>query len=512
MKSPCDPRSSRPRLRQRKVATELLIRGALWSVLIAVVSYTTADPDLWGHVRFGLDLFRDLNIPTADPYSFTSDRAWVNHEWAAEAVMAGAFRVAGSSGLVLLKTAAVLSFCFLLHRTLAREGVGDALSRDLIAAVAIVMTMEQAHHVRPQLFSLVCFSGLLSCLARGVHNPRWLIALPPLFAVWANVHGGWIVGGAVIASLTIGLAAGGARNSAIWFTGAGAASLAATLATPYGVGLWTFLGETVGFNRADIREWQPIYVLGPNLWLLWLMTLGLAATGLAQTKRTDIRWERVLVVAVLAIMSLQVSRLLAFFALSTLFCFGGAIVHRLGRVRVAGSSHRRVSLRAVCAVAVCVIVVAVPTIAVNAASVRIDPRHVPEAAAVEFLRARASPARVLVWFNWGQYAIWHLPAGMQVSIDGRRETVYSAALQERHLRFYFDLPGGAALPGELNADYVWLPRWVPAAKKLRAHHDWTLVYERGQSDVFARAEIAADRPKDERVAQGITPRRLFPGP
>jgi hypothetical protein len=503
MKSPC----AQP---ERDVAAERLLRGALWSVLIAVVSYTTADPDLWGHVRFGLDLVRDLNIPAVDPYSFTSDRAWVNHEWAAEALTAGAFQHAGNSGLVLLKMLAVLSFCFLLHLTLVHEGVEDALSRDLIAAVAIVATIGQAHHVRPQLFSLVCFAALLSCLIRGVRNHWWSIALPPLFAVWANVHGGWIVGGAVILLFTIGLAAGGARKSAVWFTGVGAACLAATLATPYGVGLWAFLGETVGFSRADIREWQPIYVLSPKLWLLWLITFGLAAIGLAHTKRTDIRWERVLVVAALAIMSLQVSRLLAFFALATLFCFGGAIAHRPGRVRVTRSSDRQISLRAVCAVAVCVIAVAVPTIAVNAASVRIDPRHVPEAAAVDFLRVRDRPARVLVWFNWGQYAIWHLPAGMQVSIDGRRETVYSAALQERHLRFYFDRPGGAALPDELNVDYIWLPRWVPAARELREGNDWTLVYEGEQSQIFERAG-SASLPMQ---AADITaaPRRLFPGP
>jgi hypothetical protein len=166
----------------------------------------------------------------------------------------------------------------------------------------------------------------------------------------------------------------------------------------------------------------------------------------------------------------------------------------------------------VCAVAVCVIAVAVPTIAVNAASVRIDPRHVPEAAAVEFLRTRARPARVLVWFNWGQYAIWHLPAGMQVSVDGRRETVYSAALHERHLRFYFDLPGGATLPGELNADYVWLPRRVPAAKKLREHHGWSLVYEGEQSDVFARAGTVTDLGHRMRAARRTMSRRVFPGP
>ncbi len=410
---------------------------------------------------------------------------------------------------MLLKIAAVLSFCFLLHQTLTCEGVGDAFSRDLIASVAIVVTIEQAHHIRPQLYSLVCFSALLSCLIRGVRNHRWLIALPPLFAVWANVHGGWIVGGAVVILFTIGLATSAERKSAIWFTVAGAGSLFATLATPYGLGLWRFLAETVGFGRADIREWQPIYVLGPNLWLLWLTTLGVAATGLSHTKRTEIRWERVLAVAALAIMSLQVSRLLAFFALATLFCFGSAIAHRLGRVRVAGSFHRWVSLRAVSAVAVCVIVVAVPTIAVNAASVRIDPRHVPEAAAVEFLRAHARPARVLVWFNWGQYAIWHLPRGMRVSIDGRRETVYSDSLQDRHLQFYFDLPGGAALPRELNADYIWIPRWLPATRKLRMRGEWDLVYEGAQSTIFERAGVNSPRTSAAHIESAGW--RLFPG-
>ena len=510
MTSPCGLPSCR-RLRVSEACAGLLLRGALWSLLVAVVSYTTADPDLWGHVRFGLDVLRDLNLPSVDPYSFTSDRLWVNHEWAAEAVTAGAFRIAGNAGLVLLKIGAVLSFCFLLHLTLARDGVGDALSRDLITAIAIVITVEQAHHVRPQLFSLVCFAGLLFCLVRGARasTHQWFMALPPLFAVWANFHGGWIVGGAVLFVFTIGLAVGGARRPAVWCAVAGAASLAATLATPYGMGLWRFLGETVGFGRADIREWQPIYVLDLHLWLLWLLTFGLAAFGVAHTTRANVRWERLLVVGSLAVMSLQISRLLAFFALATLFLLGGTIAQKLKRPRGVRSAHRA-PLGAMAAVATCVIVIVLPVIGLNAAGVRIDPRHAPETTAVEFLRARARPARVLVWFDWGQYAIWHLPSGMQVSIDGRRETVYSAALQDRHLRFYFDLPGGAALPGELKADYVWVPRWLPAARKLRERDDWALVYDGEQSQIFERSD--SDSGPVQAAPVAATSRRVFPGP
>lgn len=513
MKSPCDaPSVSPPRPQRSQARPEILLRVALWSTLIAVVSYTRTDPDLWGHVRFGLDILRDLSIPSIDPYSFTSDREWVNHEWAAEAITAGAFRIAGNPGLVLLKVAAVLSYCFVLQSMLRREGVGNALSRDVIAAIAIVTTAEQAHHVRPQLVSLVCFAVLLWCLTQGAraHNYRWLVVLPPLFAVWANCHGGWIVGGAILILFTIGLAIGGALKSAAWCTTAGTASLAATLTTPYGFGLWRFLGKTVGFARADIGEWQPIYVLDPHIWFLWLMVFGLAALGLVHTRRADVRPERWLVVAALAVMSLQVSRLLAFFALATLFFFGAAIAQKLKPRPVAHSVDRRFPLQAVAAVALCVIMIAVPAIALNAAGVRIDPRHSPEATAVEFLKSRTGTARVLVWFDWGQYAIWHLPSGMQVSIDGRRETVYSAALQERHLRFYFDPPGGAALPRELDADYVWIPRSLPAARKLRMQKDWALVYEGEQSEIFERA--GGDSPRVRATQLALGPTRRFPGP
>ena len=65
----------------RALPTERLLRVAIWCAFLVVISFTTADPDLWGHVRFGLDILRDANIHQVDAYSFASDRAWVNHEW-----------------------------------------------------------------------------------------------------------------------------------------------------------------------------------------------------------------------------------------------------------------------------------------------------------------------------------------------------------------------------------------------------------------------------------------------
>src|SRR5215471_19981692 len=66
---------------------------------------TNADPDLWGHVRFGLDMLSAKALTSSDPYSYTSDIPWLNHEWLSELIMGLAYRTFGSGGLVALKLA-----------------------------------------------------------------------------------------------------------------------------------------------------------------------------------------------------------------------------------------------------------------------------------------------------------------------------------------------------------------------------------------------------------------------
>ena len=94
-----------------RVSTEaagiFLIRLAVLALLLMGLAKTWADPDLWGHVRFGGDILRD-GLTVVDPYSFTSDVPWVNHEWLAEIIMYGAWATGGSAGLIALKMAIIL--------------------------------------------------------------------------------------------------------------------------------------------------------------------------------------------------------------------------------------------------------------------------------------------------------------------------------------------------------------------------------------------------------------------
>jgi hypothetical protein len=484
---------------------ERVFRLSLWSAVFAAVAYTTTDPDLWGHLRFGIDILRCRCIERVDPYSFTSDTMWLNHEWASEASFALMYAIAGNAGLILLKCGIVAVTVWILQSTLRAGGITTAVVRDTLAVLAVIATMEQIRHIRPELWSLVCFSILLWCLVTSEKNRFVLVIVPLVFMAWANLHGGWVMGGGVFLVWTIGVATANPRDG-LWYAGIGLVSLAATLINPYGFTLWQFLWETVGPSRPDIAEWQPVYVLGWQTSLRWAVILALALLGL---RSAPIRRERIFAVALLAVMSFMVSRVGAFFGLAVVFLFGAALgtawehrlAHRLSARRRDGAKGPLIALTTVAVVALALAVW-------NLLHLRIDPRFTPEAEATSVLR-RQPPGRLLTWFGWGEYAIWHLSPAMRVSMDGRRETVYSPAMQARHLTFYFDAPRGASLPDELAADYIWIPRTLPAATRLASTGRWHLIYQGEQSAIFAR-----DARRDAERTAPITSitNRMFPGP
>jgi len=488
-----------------------MLRVALWCVLLAAVTRTSTDPDLWGNVRFGLDILRDGAIPHTDAYSFTTDRTWVNHEWLSEVLIGHAFRAGGDVGLILLKLAAVGVIVLLLWLTLRRERIYSAIVRDTAVAATIVLTFDQTRYVRPQLFSLVAFTILLTCLTRARRGGQhWLLLLPPLFAVWANLHGGWLVGGGILALWTAATALVGSRQHAVWCTVIGGASLAATLLNPYGLQLLTLLRDTVGLERADIVEWQPVYVLGWESWVPWIVTAALGVTGIVLADREECGAERVVCLIALAAMSAMVARVQAFFALGVLFLIGPVIARAFQAARaVEVTPVARPSSRVAGMFAFAVAAGALVITTTNVTHLRIDPRWTPEAGAVSFLNGQPEGRRVLIWFDWGGYALWHLSPRMRISMDGRRETVYSPDLQDRHLRFYFDAPGGASLPADLAADYVWIPRTLPAVHRLDAD-GWRRLYEGEQSVIFGRAALPEANAGVVLAADSGT--RFFPGP
>ena len=235
--------------------------GSAWAAIACILLIATeTDPDLWGHLRFGLDWWRTGTLPSVDPYSFTQDRPWVNHEWLSEAAMAGAYRLAGTKGLIALKIAILGSVLTLLGRRL--RGSTPIVSASVLA-LAVVCLLPISLTVRPHLWSACALALLITLLDRPT-PPDWrrVVATMLLFGFWANLHGGWITGAAVLCVYALVRACRERKAIRRWIAIVGL-SLAATLVNPYGPGLWEFLIRTVRSSRPDITEWQPLSLTLP---------------------------------------------------------------------------------------------------------------------------------------------------------------------------------------------------------------------------------------------------------
>ena len=487
----------RPGVRERWLtyATPLLLcRVALWGFVCLFVTRTVADADLWGHLQFGLDILASKTLPAYDTYSFTSDRPWVNHEWLAELLTAVAYTALGPTGLVALKLTVIGVIAAILF-AVAREEGADPLARDLFVALTLFVTYTRTQVVRPQLFSVAVFCIVLYLLRQYQQGRRAALwGVPLCFAVWVNLHGGWLVG---LGALGIWMAADAWKHWSARRTSmlalVGVLTIAATLANPYGTGLWMFVAETVRFERADISDWKPLFQLPVPIILINALLPGLALLAVWRQRLVrGVPLSAAAVLGLLALATLRLGRVDAFLQSAVAILLAPQLLALLNGIR---GRVPRLLLRpsfAVGAIAVGLAAYVGVAARQNLRDVRVEGHWIPDRAAAMFLRDHRPGARVLTWFDWGEYAIWQLsPAGIRVSMDGRRETVYSQRVLSDHNRFYGADPAMADYPDRIGADHVWLPSNFEIIGPLR-ERGWQTMLDTGQSVVLARGRARID--------------------
>ncbi len=292
---------------------------------------------------------------------------------------------------------------------------------------------------RPQMFSLLFFAALLSVLTRVRDGHRKLLVFVPLiFAVWVNVHGGWLVGAGVLAVYT----ACGMVDAALTvrhrrlLIAASIASALATLCNPYGLRMLGFLLETVRPNRTDIQEWQSLTSLPPILVAFWLVPTAIAIAA-AWRGRHGISISSLAIVVVLAIASFRVVRIVSFYALAVGFLVAP---YAWSKVTLGQAQPRRTFREWQLAVLACLSIIAVSvglfgrrivmdgSWAARTRSGRLCLEPSPPGKHVHLVRLRRIPDLAFL-------------AAIRVSIDGRRETAFTEELRAAHFRIYADAPG-----------------------------------------------------------------------
>jgi hypothetical protein len=219
------------------------------------------DPDSYWQVQVGQWMIDHRTVPTVDVYSWTMrGQPWISTQWLAQVLFALSLTWAGWTGPVVMAAASVaLTFAMLAHFVGRRLA---ALPTIIVLLTALVLTTP---HVlaRPHVLALPVMvgfvMGLVSAMDRGAAPPPWLLLL---MVLWANLHGGFVLGLALIGACALEClwhAQPSARLSlALRWAAFGVAAVLATCVTPYG---WESLLAArrilnLGQALALIGEWR----------------------------------------------------------------------------------------------------------------------------------------------------------------------------------------------------------------------------------------------------------------
>jgi hypothetical protein len=256
-----------------------LVTACLLAAVGARACLAPAQNDTWWQLRAGRELWRTHDIPRTNDWSFTfPSHRWDDHEWLYQALAHLAHRAGGMPFLALLTGAATWATVLATWRLMG----GSSRRRAVLVVLTLPVTLATAA-VRPQAVSLLLLVVVVALLRSGRVWPVPLIVL-----VWANLHGAFVFAlVAVGAALVAAALASRDRLRPLLLAAIGAAL--ASLATPWGFGIYTFLVSKS--DTLDIEEWQPLWRFPVSLGVVIVAAVALAVAVTTQ-RRVAWGWPR----------------------------------------------------------------------------------------------------------------------------------------------------------------------------------------------------------------------------
>jgi len=519
-------------------------RGILIATLLTcavALSPAAADPDLWGHVQYGRDALSD-GLATTTTYSFTAEGfRWINHENLAELFLAVTIDTIGPVGLLIVKCLLGVGVIGLIMFVACRQGA--SLLSVCLLAMLVATNLTYFWCTRPQLLSYVYCALLMSLLAycfngwagschfrwlesRSVESApltyssarmRWLWLAPVVFFFWANSHGGFVAGYCIFVAY-LGLrglellvnrgrdAFGMLRRLTMMVVASGLA----TLINPYGPGLHNWLIHSLGMPRPEIIEWHAPDLTSTVMIPLWVIMFSWFAAMLLTKRSRDMTHSVILLLTLWQ--TLSHVRHMPFFAIPFGFWMAPHLDSVLRRFRVGEHTDAlgQVMKPAMKVAFACVFLFAFSLLSVKLHS-RLRQMTVARAeypvAAFQFMADHDLHGRLIVTYNWAQYAIAAFgpthpddKKSMLVSFDGRFRTCYPQEVVDMN----FDFVLGDLVPRHRgsnpqafddeevlehgNPELVLISRLQPHAVNVmfRNQEGWALLYQDRLAQVWGR--------------------------
>lgn len=307
----------------------VLLIGALF----LLASYLPLRPtDLWGHVAWGHWIVAHRQLPKEDPFfALAQGMPVVDSAWLSQVIFAAIDRAGGPAWLSNVFALSTLATWLVLWRVLFLR-TRNWLSSFVMLLVVFGLAWSRLTTIRPENFAWMAFAILWWCLESDRARPadsrafRWQLWLgvPLVMVLWANLHGSFLCGLAVLFAAALGGAIDSLRSKrslAATFADRGVQvrffvaelALLATLINPYGIDLPISAALFArNENLRDILEWQPLAfgsIASYEFVAAWVLAMILLRFG-----RRPLAPEHVLLLAVFGLATLNGNRMIGWFA------------------------------------------------------------------------------------------------------------------------------------------------------------------------------------------------------
>lgn len=470
-----------------------------------------------------------------DDWAFTTGgRVWINQNWLSHLVMYSSWRAGGETGLLTLKAALLALMAGLLFLD-ARRRSGQGVVAAPIAA-GLVAACFHFVLLRPNLFTLTLVPLALLLLHAAFERRRLIWWAVPLLALWSNLHGGFVLGLAMVGLWMACVVAEDWRGrGAAALPAAGplaacfAACVAACTLSPFGL---TNLKEPLVVASSPgwrlVPEWLPLLANRrlPFPWEFFVVLGALAVLGAvrlfagagprparkpaAPARRAPLAplaFDLLLLAAVTA-MAFQSRRFVPLAILASappLALVAGGLARRFGRAVPIGLAAGVVV--AVAALAWRNLEPYRPDHPVRAGSTVFDRMHTVSdffpVSAGRFLAANRISGNVMSAWEWEGYLRWVHPA-TRLFVGGRAQQIYPFAVLEHWTRVMSTEQGPRLLREAGVPLAVVSPAmgFGPLMSRLAATREWVGIYSDGRVLVLADAVDEGTAPLVRRALAG----------
>jgi hypothetical protein len=469
-----------------------------------------ADGDLWWHLAAGREIVHAGAPLRVDPFSAGAlGRPWIDVHWLFQLAAYGLHAAGGLAALVVAKAALVAVGALILFAAVGRAAGPRARLPFALALVASLFAARGLLLLRPVIPTLALLAGFFYLLERHRLEGRaaWLVPLPFLQLLWANLQGLSMLGPALVAAYAVGAALrpAGERRAARDLGLALLLSLAACAATPYGLAglalpfklLFRLAPGADNVYAANVAENLPPFAAasaGQFTHLAWY--LGLTAIALVAARRMLL--PHLLVLAGLVALALAANRnVLLLYWLGTpltIIAVAPALERVADRWRRPSGLTAAVALAGVLALAG-VAAAREPSLAAPA------PFRAPvESARVIAARADAGAptltGTIFAADQYGGYLIWALAPRFRPYMDTRLVLRTPDEFAE-YLSLVDDPPRFDDWEAQHPVDYVALPvgypdRYLGLAAHLAASSRWVILATDGAEVLFGRRADAGE--------------------